>query len=108
MKICRVLGTVVATAKHPTHLGHKVLVVQPLDEKGERAGASFLAIDVVQAGKGDLVLVNSEGNGTRQILKQQILPIRSLIVGIVDQIDVPAAGAPRATEARRAGRNASR
>ncbi len=110
MKLCRVLGTVVATAKHPTHHGHKVLVVQPLDEKGERQGSSFLAIDLVQAGKGDLVLVNSEGNGARQILKQQILPIRSLILGIVDHVDVPGADAPAARpnhEGRRAGRKAA-
>ena len=110
MRLCRVLGTVVATAKHPTYHGHKLLVVQPLDEKGERAGSSFLAVDVVQAGVGDLVLVMSEGNGVRQILKQQILPIRSLIVGIVDQVEVPGAGtqAPRSGDARRAARSASR
>jgi ethanolamine utilization protein EutN len=110
MRICRVLGTVVATAKHPTYHGHKLMVVQPLDEKGERVGASFLAVDVVQAGKGDLVIVMSEGNGVRQILKQQILPIRSLIVGIVDAIDVPGAGTPaaRPTEGRRAARNAAK
>jgi microcompartment protein CcmK/EutM len=88
MKICRVKGTVVATAKHPCYHGHKVLVVQPLDEHGLCCGTSFLAVDVVQAGVGDLVLVNSEGNGTRQILKQEILPIRSLIVGIIDQVEV--------------------
>jgi len=100
MRICRVLGTVVATAKHPTYQGHKLLVVQPLDEKGERLGSSFLAVDVVQAGVGDLVLVMSEGNGVRQILKQQILPIRSLIVGIVDQIDVPGGKAAAASRRR--------
>jgi len=88
MKICRVLGTVVATAKHPTYAGHKLLVVQPEDEHGMPLGASYLAVDVVQAGVGDRVLVMSEGNGVRQILKQQILPIRSLIVGIVDAVDV--------------------
>ena len=97
MRICRVLGTVVATAKHPTYHGHKVLVVQPVDEKGERTGSSFVAVDVVQAGVGDLVLVMSEGNGVRQILKQQILPIRSLIVGIVDAVDVPATKAAAAS-----------
>ncbi|MBI5477836.1 MAG: EutN/CcmL family microcompartment protein [Deltaproteobacteria bacterium] len=110
MRICRVLGTVVATAKHPTYLGHKVLVVQPLDEQGERQGSSFLAVDVVQAGVGDLVLVMSEGNGVRQILKQQILPIRSLIVGIVDQVEVPggATAGSKPEGARRASRSASR
>jgi ethanolamine utilization protein EutN len=105
MRICRVLGTVVATAKHPTYQGHKVMVVQPVDEKGEPKGSSFVAVDVVQAGKGDLVIVMSEGNGVRQILKQQILPIRSLIVGIVDEVDVPGAAAPARG---RAARSASR
>ena len=97
MRICRVLGTVVATAKHPTYHGHKVMVVQAQDETGKPQGSSFLAVDVVQAGKGDLVIVMSEGNGVRQILKQQILPIRSLIVGIVDEVDVPAAASPAAS-----------
>jgi microcompartment protein CcmK/EutM len=106
MRICRVLGTVVATAKHPTYHGHKLMVVQAVDEKGEPQGSSFLAVDVVQAGKGDLVIVMSEGNGVRQILKQQILPIRSLIVGIVDEVDVPGATAP--AQGRRAARGASR
>lgn len=89
MKICRVLGTVVSTAKHPTYSGRKLLVVQPLDEAGQPVGASFLAVDDVQAGKGDVVLVNQEGNGARQILRMgQQVPIRSLIVGIVDRVDI--------------------
>lgn len=106
MKICRVLGTVVATAKHPAYAGHKLLVVQPEDERGEPAGPSSLAVDVVQAGVGDRVLVMSEGNGVRQILKQDALPIRSLVVGIVDGIALEggAAAAPRRT--RRSSRAA--
>ena len=89
MKVCRVKGTVVGTARHPAFDGHKLLVVQPLDEHGAEKGDSFLAVDVVQAGAGDIVLVSSEGNGTRQILKLgPIVPIRSLIVGIVDRVDV--------------------
>ncbi len=88
MKICRVLGTVVATAKHPTYEGHKILVVQQVDEKGERVGTSFVAVDSVQAGVGDKVIVLTEGNGVRQILKMgDIVPIRSIIVGIVDQVE---------------------
>ena len=55
---------------------------------GADKGDSFLAVDTVQAGPGDLVLVNAEGNGTRQILKSgPQTPIRSLIVGIVDTVD---------------------
>jgi ethanolamine utilization protein EutN len=89
MKLGRVKGTVVATIKHPTFTGRKLLVVQPLDEKGEEKGDSFLAIDMVQAGTGDIVLVNQEGNGNRQLLKMGAqVPVRSLIVGIVDAVEI--------------------
>lgn len=90
MKLCRVLGPVVATAKHPSYLGRKLLAVQPVDERGQDTGASFLAVDDVQAGRGDVVLVMQEGNGVRQLLKTKELPIRSLIVGIVDRVSVDA------------------
>jgi ethanolamine utilization protein EutN len=83
--LCRVEGTVVATAHHPSFDGRKLLVVQPLDERGAPTGDSFLAVDMVQAGAGDVVLVNREGNGNRQLLRMGAqVPIRSLIVGIVD------------------------
>jgi len=89
MKLCRVLGPVVATVKHPVYVGRKLLAVQPLDESGAEVGASFLAVDDVQAGRGDVVLVMQEGNGVRQLLKMgQQVPIRSLIVGIVDRVTV--------------------
>lgn len=88
MKLCRVLGPVVATAKHPTYHARKLLAVQPVDEHGADSGASFLAVDDVQAGPGDVVLVMQEGNGVRQLLKAKDLPIRSLIVGIVDRVAV--------------------
>jgi microcompartment protein CcmK/EutM len=88
MKLCRVTGNVVATVKHPTYRGHKLMVVQPVDEKGKDTGESFLAVDLVQAGPGDRVLVMQEGNGVRQILKEKKLPIRSVIIGIVDEVDL--------------------
>jgi ethanolamine utilization protein EutN len=96
VKLCRVLGPVVATAKHPVYVGRKLLVVQPLDERGADTGASFLAVDDVQAGRGDVVLVMQEGNGVRQLLKLgQQVPIRSLIVGIVDKVTLePGVGVP--------------
>lgn len=89
MRLCRVLGDVVATVKHPHFQGRKLMVVQPIDADGTDRGASFLAVDQVQAGPGDRVLVMSEGNGVRQLLALgDIVPIRSLIVGIVDAVDV--------------------
>jgi ethanolamine utilization protein EutN len=84
-----------AAAKHPAFAGRPLFVVQPLDEHGGDAGASFVAIDHVQAGIGDRVVVLTEGNGVRQILKAgDIVPIRSIIVGIVDAVDVVEPGGP--------------
>jgi microcompartment protein CcmK/EutM len=95
MNLCRVLGTVVATEKHPAFHARKLLVVQPLDELQQPNGKSFIAIDhSSSAGKGDLVLVMREGNGVRQIVGDKLAPIRSAIVGVVDQIDLGGAGAP--------------
>jgi len=80
-----------ATVKHPAFAGRTLFVVQPLDERGTDAGASFVAIDHVQAGVGDKVLVLTEGNGVRQILKMgDQVPIRSIIVGIVDHVETGA------------------
>jgi len=87
MILAKVLGNVVATAHHPSYDAHKLMVYQPIDERGEAIGTSALAIDQVQAGPGDTVLVMREGNGVRQILAAGQPPIRSLIVAIVDQVD---------------------
>ena len=97
MWLCRVEGSVVATAHHPSFDGRKLLIVQPVAPYGDQAGAlpeslpalgsSFLAVDDVQAGVGDLVLVLSEGTGVRQLMKIGAqVPIRSLIVAIVDGV----------------------
>jgi ethanolamine utilization protein EutN len=90
VRLCRVIGNVVATVKHPVYFGQRLLIVQPIDETGADVGASFLAVDRVQAGPGDRVVVMREGNGVRQILQLgDQVPIRSLVVGVVDEVDVP-------------------
>ncbi len=88
MILCRVKGNVVASAKYPSFEGHRVLIVQPLDEKGDDKGDSFLAQDSVQACPGDTVLVAREGNCARQILGTADDPFHSIIMGIVDQFNV--------------------
>ena len=89
MRCCRVVAPMWAAVKHPAFAGRPLFVVQPLDENGKDAGTSFVAVDHVQAGIGDKVIVLTEGNGVRQILKQgDIVPIRSIIVGIVDQVSL--------------------
>ena len=88
MNLCKVLGTVVATQKHPAFNGRKLMIVQPLDEREKPLGKSFLAVDHTScAGKGDTVLVMREGNGVRQLLQYERAPIRSVIVGVVDHVD---------------------
>jgi len=87
VRCCRVVAPMWAAAKHPAFAGRPLFVVQPLDENGKDAGTSFVAIDHVQAGIGDKVIVLTEGNGVRQILQMgDVVPIRSMIVGIVDQV----------------------
>jgi ethanolamine utilization protein EutN len=89
MTLCRVIGNVVATVHHPVFDGQKLMIVQPVDGGGADVGTSFLAVDRVQAGAGDQVLVMREGNGVRQLMGMgQKVPIRSLIVGIVDQVSL--------------------
>ncbi len=86
MKLCRIAGNVVSTHKDPSFTGHKVLIVQPVDPKGNDTGKSFLSYDTANAGPGDLVLVEQEGNTARQLLGTKSDPFHSVIVGIVDKV----------------------
>ena len=84
----RVVGTVVATIKNEAFYGRKLLLVDRLGLDGEPDGWYDIAVDVVQAGVGDKVLVIDEGNGARQILRREVAPVRAVIVGIVDDIEL--------------------
>ncbi|EKD52141.1 MAG: ethanolamine utilization protein EutN/carboxysome structural protein CcmL [uncultured bacterium] len=88
MILCRVIGNVVATIKQPAYQGHKMLIVQPVDEHGNDKGKSFLSFDSVQAGVGDVVLVEQEGNCARQILGKREDPFHSVICGVVDKVNL--------------------
>lgn len=88
MKLGRIIGNVEGVVKHPTFSGMKMLVVQPLDEFLDAKGRTHPAIDTVGAGIGDLVLVVEEGKAARERVGQKNVPIRTLIVGIVDAVDV--------------------
>ncbi|MFN8673646.1 MAG: EutN/CcmL family microcompartment protein [Candidatus Sericytochromatia bacterium] len=88
MLLAKVIGNVVATVKHHSHDGHKLMLVQPLTQNLEKKGNAQIAIDTVQAGEGDLVLLLSEGTGARQVLGDNNAPIRAVIVGIVDNLDI--------------------
>ena len=88
MTLGRVIGTVVSTVKLKALCGHKILMVQPVDPQGRDSGAVTLALDSVQAGVGDTVLIIDEGNSARMIVGDSMAPIRTMVVGIVDQVDV--------------------
>jgi len=82
----KVLGTVVTTISHRDYKNRRLLVVQPLCLPGEAPDGDFIALDNTQAGIGDTVLVNREGNGARQALKNPDACVISVIVGIVDSV----------------------
>jgi microcompartment protein CcmK/EutM len=88
MYIGRVVGTVVATIKDQAFCGRKLLLVDRLDLDGEADGHYDIAVDVAQAGVGDTVMVIDEGNGARQILRREIAPVRAVIVGVVDDVEL--------------------
>ncbi len=86
MVLARVTGTVVSTMKLEVLEGYKILIVQPLNDRLDPAGKSLLAIDMVQAGTGDTVLVLDEGNSARMILGDPAAPVRTVVVGVVDEV----------------------
>ena len=86
MIIAKVVGTVVTTISHPHFKNHRLLVVQPMFTEGEKADEDFIALDNTQAGIGDTVLINREGNGARQVLNNPDACVISVIVGIIDSV----------------------
>ncbi len=84
MILGKVVGTVVSTISHRDYKSRRLLVVQPLALEGESADEDFIALDTTHAGIGDTVLVNREGNGARQVLRNPDACVISVIVGIVD------------------------
>ncbi len=89
MILCRVIGNSVSSVKHPVYEGRKVMVCQPVaTDTHTPNGRVFLGVDSVQAGPGDLVLVAREGNTARQILGNDDDPLHSVILGIVDQVNL--------------------
>ena len=89
MTLCRVIGNVVNTVKHPVLTGHKLMVCKPVDPvSGALRGSRVVAVDTVQAGIGDMVLVIDEGNAARKILDDATAPVRTVIAAIVDRVDL--------------------
>ena len=88
MILAKVVGTVVTTISHPHYKNRRLLVCQPLVIPGQSADDDFIALDNTQAGIGETVLVNREGNGARQVLRNPDACVISVIVGIVDSVKI--------------------
>ena len=88
MLIGRVIGEIVATAKAPSHLGQKALLVQPLNLDGSDQGETLVAMDAVDAGVGDRVLVVTEGWSAMTAVNRPNSPIDMAIVGVIDSVNI--------------------
>jgi ethanolamine utilization protein EutN len=87
MYLGKVCGNLVSTVKHHSFNNKKILLVRPMLPDNTLKSATMVAVDTVGAGVGDIVLVASEGRSATEILRfKKRMPLRSVIVGIVDQI----------------------
>ena len=93
MRLAHVTGRVVATRKNGKLEGLTLLLVQPVDTCGQSDGLPLLAVDTVQAGCGDQVLVVQDGRSAMMALGRRGAPIDAAIVGIVDELDPVVIGA---------------
>jgi ethanolamine utilization protein EutN len=90
MLIGRVVGSLAATQKNEKLVGSKLLLVQPLDLQGQPRGATVLAIDSVDAGMGDRVLLVQEGRAAQLALDRGTAAVDAAVVGVVDVVDLSA------------------
>jgi microcompartment protein CcmK/EutM len=95
MQIARVIGTVVATQKHATFEGAKLLLVQPLTLDDKPRGTALLVVDALGAGVHEKVLIVMEGRAAGEALGRKLAPVDAAVVGIIDTVDMPASPKPR-------------
>ncbi|MCA9093593.1 MAG: EutN/CcmL family microcompartment protein [Planctomycetaceae bacterium] len=113
MFIARITGSLVSSQKVESMVGQKLLIVEPLrvDEQDQKSlkgtGRSFVVVDTVGAGEGEIVLC-VQGSSARYTPETKTLPVDAAIIGIVDQVQVGSnmllnQSAPAATATRRRG-----
>jgi ethanolamine utilization protein EutN len=88
MLLARVVGNVVATQKNAKLEGSKLLLVQPVDLDGAPRGAAVLALDYVDAGVGDRVLLIQDGRSAQLVLGRGVAAVDAAVVGVVDAVDL--------------------
>ena len=88
MILGRIVGSIVSTIHHPIVDGRKLLVAERLDASERPTGGYLIALDGIGAGQGETVLILDEGNGARQVLDDDSAPVRSIVVAIVDAVEL--------------------
>jgi ethanolamine utilization protein EutN len=88
MILGQVVGAIHSTINHRFYDGKKLLIVEKLSPQGKRLGTYLIAVDAIDAGSGETVLVLDEGNSARQVVNDGTAPIRSVIIGIVDEVQL--------------------
>ena len=88
MLIARVIGDVVATQKDPSHHARKILLVQPLNLDGSDRGEAVLALDAVDAGIGERVLLSTEGFSAMTAVGRPNSPIDAAVIGVIDKVSL--------------------
>ena len=85
MLLARVDGNIVATRKHPSLEGWRLLICQPISSAGQPEGTPQVAIDAHGAGLHEQVIISSDGAAARNAVKDQKSPVRWMVIGIVDE-----------------------
>jgi microcompartment protein CcmK/EutM len=86
--LAEVVGTVVSPVQHPVLDGERLLLLRPLDATGAPSGPTRIALDRASAGVGERVLVVDEGNCGRQLVGRADAPVKTVIVGVVDFVEL--------------------
>lgn len=88
MLIARIIGDLVATQKHSSHEGCKILLVQPLNLDGTDRGDPLVALDAVDAGVGDRVLLVTEGFSAMTAVERPQSPIDMAVIAVIDSVNL--------------------
>ena len=87
MLIARVVGTAIWTIKDPKMKGDKLLVLKQTDQLGNEIGKPFVAVDLVDAGEGELVLTG-HGSSARQTHLTKDCPVDAVVMAVIDHLEV--------------------
>lgn len=85
MQIAEVIGRAVSTIKHPSMDGWRLLIAQPLGIRGQNDGDPILVIDELGSGRGDRIIITSDGKHVRELMKTENSPVRWATLGIADE-----------------------